>query len=411
MKTDFRNHFTIEAHKSLMAFMATEPTDDSDSKESTKKSEWYKSLFKKIEEEFDDPFRNFLMERKKNGEMQPFTNAEGYESNFLCAWQSIVEEDAIFKSSPEQCWSTVCGAFQQMCSMEILAGRRRYNDEGTVSHDDAERYDRLIKMFDEGNFRWSQTDMRQQCWITGESMVVQFSNWQGTLGTTTGPTFETRFVPVKPNTAADELQHQKLVFKTGNLLVADWFRIDEFTQAAKKSEARKSDVNSEHGCALTTKAHAEKLGMVHVSVSNTSPEMLLGPEGFIFSSCAEDDAPKRLKSFGPVCTDLWWVSMIEREQLVSVIAGELGDAGVAKAESLVADYLKQNDVIEVIVPPGTYHLYSHGNHERFASLFNAWDFDVSGIEKPYFVLSNKELVIEPLVKPTGNETKKRSKTI
>jgi hypothetical protein len=226
----------------------------------------------------------------------------------------------------------------------------------------------------------------------------------GTLGQfDDAPSHFKKFVPVPPNNEPDAISHQTVTFRSGELLLADWFRVEQFTAATKKLDH--FDIDTERGRALCTGAYAEQFSMVHVFVGNTSPRAYLGADGVIVGEWVGDDPdPVNVRNLGSVPTDLRWVSLIERAQLVAVVAGALGQE---QAEQLVAEYLARSpDVKQIAVEPGEYHLYFHPNRVRFAQLFAADGFDLDGISQPLFILANKRLALEPALEPARAPAKK-----
>lgn len=387
---DFRDYFSFETFQNVYGLAQTEPLEDGPERKA-----WLDEYFDCLETDYNKPFLNFLKARHENGEMKPFCNAEGYESNFLRAWNNVVQRNERYQHDQPQCWNIIARAFNGMNTFNGLLWIHAKNENHTEI-DDLSKYEKIINEVNLGTFRWSQCDMRQQCFKTGESLLVKFDNWEGTLGNLEGEFGHSVFVAVEPSTQIDEVQHQKVVLKTGNILVADWFRIEAFTEEIEK--LGDFNIGSEYGCKLCTKTHAKELNIVHVCVGNTSPELFYGDDGFVAASYSEDDtSPKNFRSLGNICTDLWWATMIERENLVSMIAKTKGQVD---AERMVAEYLAENDVTEISVPPGEYHLYYDSDNRRFDKLFVSDDINLDGISKPLFILAKNELTLSPLKKNT-----------
>lgn len=387
---NFKDFFSFETFQNMHVFAQTEPLEEGDAKKA-----WIDNYFHRIEVDYKKPFLNFLQARHENGEMKPFSNAEGYKSNFLHAWNDTVNKSGQYQQDPFDSWKTIARAFDGMNTMFWLLCRHEKIGE-SVKPDDHSKYEKLINEVNLGTFRWSQCDMRQQCYRTGESLLVKFDNWEGVLGKLEGDFRNSIFVPVKPEMQSDEVQHQPVILNTGNLLVADWFRIEEFTKETKM--LGDFEINSEYGCKLCTKTYAKELNIVHVCVGNSSPELYFGDDGFIASSNSEEDTePQNYHSLGNICTDLWWVTMIERENLVSIIAKSKGQE---EAEKIVNSYVAENDVTSISVPPGTYHLYYDSDNRRFHNLFASDDIKFEGISKPLFILAKNELTLLPTIRET-----------
>lgn len=93
-------------------------------------------------------------------------------------------------------------------------------------------------------------------------------------------------------------------------------------------------------------------------------------------------------------TDLWWVTLVEREQLAALIASSSTIPFYA-ASRMVDDYVadSSNHVVELTLDPGEYHLYFKGDHRAFAKSFAAEEVSCSGVD-PFFVLSEKPLTLK-----------------
>ena len=139
------------------------------------------------------------------------------------------------------------------------------------------------------------------------------------------------------------------------------------------------------------------LNFFSIHVGNSSPS-LAEKDGVIVAGYRDDDehydehydeAPDpSVNTIGSVCTDLWTVTVIEKEHLVSLLSESMEPS---VAEKTVTDYIKENDVIQLKVNPGTYYAYSAGNYEDFERKSEEYALDLNGIDEPYFVLSDRQL--------------------
>lgn len=172
---------------------------------------------------------------------------------------------------------------------------------------------------------------------------------------------------------------EKIVeFKTGNLLVNDWFRCknNEFSEAVKdKNEdySEEGSINNPRGVISAISRLAE-LGVVSVNVGNSCPQGFKIKDTLLFGEYkykqSDDDGWAEMKKdkthLGSVCTDLWNVSIIDESQFVKILM----DSGIseAKANQHLKEVRKKVD-IKLKVKPGKYKLSFCGEAEEFNSKF------------------------------------------
>lgn len=267
-----------------------------------------------------------------------------------------------------------------------------------------EAHEKVCRLMEEGTFRY--TDMgNDQCQVTGEYIHYEVRNWKlvpGLLKPGAEGGFSRILVPLEADTLKPPgVEHVEVAFPSGHLLMADWFRFDEFTALAKAAYSKNAQgyeisINSAQGAATRTQDMAHKLGFVHVCVDNTCPEvwvdgntLRVGYSNIEFDEYEAEDAPNAPagQSPGSFCTDLWWASIIDRQVLLAHLATATGDAG--KAEEMLEQYLKDrgNSVLQAQIKPGTYHLYFSGNREDFEAQIAEYEVDFQGFSEPFFIVS------------------------
>jgi hypothetical protein len=117
------------------------------------------------------------------------------------------------------------------------------------------------------------------------------------------------------------VQETRVVLKTGNLLVNDWFRIPEFTEAVEK----RFPLNARKGREDQTHYYAEKFGFVSVGVGNSCAGVYQDGNMILLGHHDEEEtpAPANLTDVGSVCTDLWAATFVEYETLVEIVTRKL----------------------------------------------------------------------------------------
>lgn len=205
----------------------------------------------------------------------------------------------------------------------------------------------------------------------------------------------------------------QIEFPTGDLVAMDWFRFEDGLQdwLEKHGTNELPSVNANSGVIKTTELYAS-LGIVHCFVGNSSPSVFTG-NGIIAVGCnwreytadgrarysdadedgneseeaaqeyedAMNNAPAGMVDHGSVCTDLWWVTMMERSRLIEILVEQLGEERRVEIEEYAAE---QFDV-EIQVEPGKYTLHFDAHPSTFYPLLD--DKTKFGIGTPYFALT------------------------
>jgi hypothetical protein len=160
---------------------------------------------------------------------------------------------------------------------------------------------------------------------------------------------------------------------SGKILVANdlrgWFPIDE-----------DHNVNAAIGCHFTTLAYA-KIGMAHGFVGNTSPEVYRTSSGFVIGNYSDeiwDDAAEDYvenptpcpwdESVASVCTDLWWYSIADYDELVRRFLHYT-------PEESLEEFLKERTIHVVDVKPGVYKFRQEQNIDRDAEIVEHATFE------------------------------------
>lgn len=240
-----------------------------------------------------------------------------------------------------------------------------------------------------GPFTFSAGD----CMVTGERMFVAMKGWKPLLGSLKPVDGKRSFVPLMQDAALPSVKHIEIPVPSGQLLIADWFRIPAFNEVVKANEGHPSlpSVNTVAGQQITSEAYAKRHGFISVCVGNTSPSVVAsGPGQFCIASTEDDILPASVKNLGSVCTDLWWVTVIDRKVLTDIVASKIGQKA---AEAQVEQYLKESsgDILTVNIPSGQpLHAYFE-SEEGLQGRFEAEGVTTKGFETLYAVLSTKPL--------------------
>jgi hypothetical protein len=366
---------------------------------------WAEEWRAKLSKDFDPYLAKYLIAMRDAGVLKPIEGCRGRSGNFMDAW-NVAVANAGPADKIEHAWATVAHRFAHRFMFDALyhAAEDWEKDKSLAQDACSFAYRRLTDNVTAGDVKWSKWMTEEYDFISGDRLYLNMGGWGDLrLGTLTKGVFENM-----KDADLERIATAEVEFRTGEMLIADWFSIPAFTAAVKKSD--EFDINSEKGCRQCTAWYAEKFGFVSVCVGNTSPDIMLD-DGMLVAGWFDEEASSkdRPKTLGSVTTDLWWVTMIDRSRLVEIIAKstepERDDEterekvviGPERAETMVADYLAGEygrDVKTVKLPTGIKHLYFSGHHETFAEEFAADGVELATGVEPMFVLSDKALELK-----------------
>lgn len=317
---------------------------------------------------FAKAIENFLKMKNKNNQLVDIEYAQSHDTYIQKLWDNIRSEESLSEYANSR--------LQQLFSMTILdTFREKTIDKG---------YEELNDMFNQGDFEYFLLNGNEKCTCCDAIMYIEFKNWI--------PSFQTYNLKTKQNMQPEscfdnQITELEIEFKTSELLLADWFRIKEFTeQVAYNKDYIEPSINSSLGRVNSTKYALENFNFLTVHIGNSSPEIFTNGKDIIFGREDEKRAPsKKFENAGYICTDLWNATIIEKQQLINIIANKIG---LESAINKVEEYLEHNDVETLDIKPGTYKLRFHASYEEFKNLEQDKVIPKSII--PYFTLKQAE---------------------
>lgn len=267
----------------------------------------------------------------ENNLVKPFTNHNTHRTNFGFYWENYIA-GTIEDYQKNRMLGDVIDKFVFM---------RIFYEE-----DVHKAYEKLNDKINQGNFQPFDLGDMFYDFESGENFKLAVKNWQPSL---------VKYIPGETLTSPGrfELAKEELVqkviegqieFKTGNLIVADWFKIKEFTDTVDKDN--NFDVNCEKGRIEQAQYYLDKFNFIHTATWNSSDLYQKG-DTFVFTSFDEDfECPKGYLEKGHVDKELRALSIIEKEHLVEIVG----------SPKKVDEYLnkKPYGVLELKVTPGTY---------------------------------------------------------
>lgn len=338
----------------------------------------------------------YVVSKRDRGELSPIKFTEGRGHRLANAWNRIVACKETPYDTP---------ALSDQIAYSVLMGARlaARPASGEPPRSNADRYQTLVDAMDTGAFEFWTMRTDSECERTGRRLQLDVLGWVARLGEAV-PDGAGEFDELGEEAPAPSADHAIINTPSGELLLADWFRIPEFTAAVKTE--RCFNVNTGPGKMAQTAFYASEKGFASVFVGNTCPS-ILRRGGHIAIAGQKAYAKTDPQEVGTVCTDLWWATAIDRAVLVALVATQLPpDTCKVDAEKLVSGYLANNDVTRVTVPKGQLHLY-YSDAPNDLSDFRCSAVPAAGLEPLYTVLSEQELNWSPKSKSDAVRRKGR----
>ena len=231
-------------------------------------------------------------------------------------------------------------------------------------------YELFIEEMDNGNFPFLMRDSYD--FVTGTNFQLKIENWN-LMFYTYGERLATGCYEHIPITtlALEPIVTAEVEFESGEILVADWFRIKSFTDIVEPED--RFSINNIEGRRLQALHYASQ-GFISVVLGNCSPSLWKRGDTYIIGrheDCDEEMNDGLVHDY--ITTDLWATTMIDRAKLEEMVGVEV-----------VAEYLKDNDVKTFQVEPGKYKLTFAPDYNKFAEAYKP-TVDITGIE-PFFVV-------------------------
>lgn len=380
---NFSDYMTLDNFKEIYkAKNAEGPIDN----------QWREVYHNAIRDNFNNFIIQFLKDYNEKIGLPKINFGEGHNTNFQTEWNILVDK----KYKDTDYFFDIPQMFAKTVTKDLYKGKDILTEEEIK-----EAYDNLIKTVNSGTFDEYYLSDYHACFECGQELKTSFNKWQPEFFLLEVELFKkegggmgfNRTVS-NPEPCIDQKTIElKINFPTGELLMADWIRIPEFTKTVSTKDF---SINNSAGCVKSTKQHLEKFNVITVHLGNCSPTIMFDKESnsFIFGRLEEDDESlkdkkSKYKNVGYICTDLWNATIIDKADLIRILSDKLGD----DSENVVNEYIKKElnsygtKVIQV--EPGDYILKFNPNYSNFKKYTKDEKFPTD--VKPFFTLKKAAL--------------------
>lgn len=242
----------------------------------------------------------------------------------------------------------------------------------------------ICEAFDRGDMRYNTPGARFRFdsimdEIGGDFCELVIEGWKGELRA-----FDLRQdrTVVLPDLIGAPLTHLDIDLPTGDLMMADWFRIDAFTKAVdRRLDARLSDrrsgeqynVASQIGAVNLAEAHLEDAGILRIAADDGSVvvDVAEGDDRLVASRSYfpgmrgdRTQAPEGHRRAGTIDCAHHAVMVADRAQLVLLLA----EGGDATPEATIDRYMDENSyTVRTKVEPGRWRIHFGPDFHRRAN--------------------------------------------
>lgn len=306
----------------------------------------------------DKAYESLHLFFKENDILKPFTNHKTHRTNFGYAFDKYLNN-----------------TFEDYEKKRVLEGlmSKSFYFISSSNRTLEESYNILMERVNTGNLHPFDLSGDVYDFESGKRFDISITNWKPTLVT---------YIPGKKITdrgrfevvheeSIDKVIERQIEFKTGNLIVADWFKIQEFTDLVDKDN--KFDVNSEKGRIEQAQFYLNNFNFIHSTAWNSS-DIYQDGDTFVFVQPNDElNLPSSYKHKGYVYKELRAISIIEKEQLIELLGNE----------EIVNNYLKESkhDYVKLKVKPGIYSFTLSSGPEFIRESFEKLDSAQTEVNK------------------------------
>lgn len=347
----------------------------------------YAKLYDRL---FGTAILKFIKDYDKEYGFPSIANSEGHITKIQTCLEKFFKGEELIGYEERE----IPMLFYKVVSMSTF----NFKDEEVTDGYLKEKYDTLVDKFTKGNFRpFDLSEDSCRCYDCDQHFKMSIDNWKPTFNNVEYSTgYKSKFVTPEPCIDKNNIE-LSVTFETGNLLISDWFKIPQFTETFQND----FEINSIKGRIESTQHHLEKANVLHLVLGNCSPSVFKKGSTLLFGREDEEiETPNNgFVEAGQICTDLWAVTIVEKNQLIKIVENKLakkeGIDTAQKAEKIVEKYLveNKNNITQIQIEPGQYTLNYHGNYQKFSK--GVEKEEVPGNIKPYFMLKQPQLVHKP----------------
>lgn len=335
---------------------------------------------------FDDALLQFIKAKSARGSLPEVPFAKGRGHAWADAWNALARQD-FDPSSNDHIMDNLCSGM----GLHYLTARAT----APSSADFLPTFRSICEDIDSGQLP-APRNSESQCQITATPLDIDFRDGGPLLFSFEKDAAGKR---VQRFIHRDEeplgMQHVRVFCPSGDLILCDWPRIEEFTRAASLIDGSTPEPITFSARAARSQRYAEELGFLSVSVGNSMPHVLLDSDGTLSIAKASEPSrakkPSRRQDLGAIDTQLWQATLIDLQTLLDIVER----AKPGQGSAIVGDYLKTHstDIIRTRIAPET-ELHAYFLDDGIDG-FQSQSFNSKGLAHLFCVISPTEMTWTP----------------
>jgi hypothetical protein len=328
----------------------------------------------KIYQSFETSFLAYLNMLNEEKKLSSIINSSSHQVSFGLAWNRLVQSKNNEKDDKliihHFARKILHHALSQVST--IIMEKDKISEKMLL-----QEYEQLVQHVNQGNFESKYFHISFICEDCGQELNLSFNNWLASFHVFDERENEWNY-HLPHNCSNQSIIELGINLPTGNLLVADWFRIPGFQEIMNHHSEHLSSINYTKGKEEKT-IHYASHNIIHLALKATKDKL---PQIFQYKNnlvagyeshfsprknhehnhTAHDESTQSYQLCGEIENRLWAVTMIEKENLIKILSLCYGN----HASYVVEEYIKNNTVINIKVQPGQYILSFMGDVDNFA---------------------------------------------
>ncbi|MBO9428124.1 hypothetical protein [Sulfitobacter sp. R18_1] len=371
--------------------------------------------------EMEEIVTTSLQELRRAGRLSPIVKWGEYNIGFVESWNKFI--DCGFEGMETYEVRFFCKDIHRACFREVFGEQLKFskanpdlNDEGPEAVDYLRG--RLAEMLEAGDFTNPYLGLEVDSPVAAGRIVATFHNWEPRLHKFQFDAEKNThvYVPLPPLDARP-ITHIEVDLPTGEMLIADWLRIPEFTELTNRD--RTFAISHAQERVKRTIDGIQKFNLLEAYSGSSSSIVLdngkTGRESDtlrVGRISTDDETDEQLnpdlEEAGSVGGPVWSVTMIDRADLVAVLTGELGSQEAA--EKKVTELMTGGNMFDrpevISLQPGRWHYYFLDNSINYGvrSLEQVTDALGTGMESDVMLSRSPLDLPDDLVWHVGPET-------
>lgn len=306
-------------------------------------------------EQFERHFADHLVHLRGLKIVKSYDGVPNRSLALVREWNVMCGTETDPYSTPKDETAVVAGRFAWRLAMHAVGGASGTAFVG-MSADERERAIRKVETrIDAGDVGHWHMGGQEHDHVSGEDFAYEMRGWNLVVGRAPKPGAVMTHVE---DLEQARLHLVEIEIPSGQLLLADWFRAEGFTELVDEGDQWRG------GSVRESEADAERYRRDHgfTSVRSACRSLTVISDGSTIavgrhSEDGEFPLPKGYGRIRNLCIDLRQVSVVDRRILDAILTGIHGPV---EASRMTEEVAASHDTVDIAVRPGRYRIVSSG---------------------------------------------------